>query len=96
MVEPQTFEHDGRLYVVLESAEQADEFVDDDLLEECLAWFEDERGIPAEPFIDKLSDVYGVAPYDRSAPGFEIQDYDSQAARRLLSRARRLKREAQG
>jgi hypothetical protein len=78
-----------RIYTVLQTAEQADEYVTDQYIEETLGWFEDKRGVPTEDFIDRLCDeqgAYADQPYD-------LDNYDNDAARRILSRARRIKRE---
>lgn len=67
------------------TAEEADALVSDELLGEVLDWFQDERGVPAERFIDRLCDTY--------ADGWELDNYGNAAARRILSRARKIKRE---
>jgi hypothetical protein len=71
----------------LVSIEDADEFVTDLMLDETLDWFEDDRGVPTEEFIDRLCTTY--------ADAWDIDNYDSPAARRILSRARKIKRGAQ-
>jgi hypothetical protein len=87
-----TFHLEGREYVVLETAEQADKLVSDETIQDALeGWFGDRRTVPEEEFIDCISDRYGTPNLGET--GFEIQQYDSPAARRILSRARRIKRE---
>ena len=68
----------------LTTSEQADEYVSDDLLSEVLDWFEDERGVPAREFIDRLCETY--------ADGWDLDSYYNPAANRILTRARILKR----
>lgn len=72
-------------YVMLTTAADADEYVSDADLEGALEWFADKRGVPTEGFIDRLCGS-SATPYDLGA-------YDNEAARRLLSRARKIKRE---
>lgn len=86
------FEHDGEQYVYLDTKEQADELVSDELIEEVLGWFHDRKGVPANAFIDKLCDTYG-RPYGDKKLGFDIDNYDNAASRSILSRARRIKKE---
>jgi hypothetical protein len=88
---PKTFEFDGVTYLVLETAEQADELVSDDDIQDTLeGWFGERRTVPEEDFIDRLVKDHGSA---YAATPFEIENYDSPAARRLLSRARKIKKE---
>jgi hypothetical protein len=85
-----TFEYDERTYVYLDTAEQANTLVSDEDIVSALGWFEEKKGVPAQDFIDKLAKHGGYAdtPWD-------IDSYDNEAARRLLARARRIKREQQ-
>jgi len=86
-----TFEFDGTTYVVMETAEQADEMISDDDIQDTLeGWFGDRRTVPEEEFIDRLVKDHGGS-YSKTP--FEIEEYDSPAARRLLSRARKIKKE---
>ena len=67
---------------------EADDVTDEVLAQipDCLEWYSDRRTVPAEDFIDKFSDTYGY-------PEWELDNYDSPAARKILKEARRLKRE---
>jgi hypothetical protein len=86
-----TFEFEGTTYLYLETAEQADELVSDDDIQDTLeSWFGERRTVPEEDFIDRLVKDHGGA---RSSMPFEIESYDSPASRRLLSRARKIKKE---
>lgn len=95
MSEDRAFELDGRTYVILETAEQAERLVSDETIQDCLeGWFGDRRGVPEQAFIDAISDRYGTPRFAES--GFEIQDYLCPASRNILKRARRIKRELDG
>jgi hypothetical protein len=66
---------------------------EEDVTEEVLAaipdaleWFEDRRSLPTEEFIDRFSDTYGY-------PEWELDNYDSPAARKVLREARRIRKE---
>jgi hypothetical protein len=83
-----TFEYDGSTYVVLKTKEEADEHVTDEDISDALDWFADKRGVPTEDFMDRLCGNR----YD-GRPGIEVEDFGDPAAKRLLSRARKLKRE---
>ena len=86
-----TIEVDGVTYVLLEEAEEADSLVTDDDIQDTLeGWFGDRRTVPEEDFIDRLVKDHGGS-YARTP--FEIENYDSPASRRLLSRARKIKKE---
>lgn len=84
----ETFEIDGTTYVTLRTKEQADEHVTDKDIEEALGWFVDKRGVPAEEFMDRLCP--GYMPDGRR---YEVADFGDDAAKRILSRARKMKRE---
>ena len=88
------FVHDGKLYIYLDTKEQAEEFVPDKTVEEVLGWFEDERGVPTEEFLDQLVKDYGTPPFnDNHKLGFDLDSYDNEATRNILSRARKIKKE---
>jgi hypothetical protein len=54
---------------------------------DCLdGWFPDDEPLPAEDFIDKFTEDY-------LNPEWEINQYDSPAARKLLAEARKIRRE---
>jgi len=84
----ETFEIDGVTYVTLRTKEQADELVSDDDIEGALGWFTDKRGVPAEEFMDRLCP--GYLPDGRR---YEVDNFEDPAAKRILSRARKIKRE---
>lgn len=91
------FKHDDKEYVYLDTEEQANELITDVMIEETLGWFEDEKGVPGEEFIDRLCDNEGPPHYDtekhRYGLGFDMDSYDNDAARSILRRARRIKKE---
>lgn len=77
-------------------AEVADLRMDDETLEKNVAdcvdgWFGDRRGIPVEDFIDRFVRDYGGDGY--GPDDWDMDSYDSPAARHLLRLARRYKRE---
>ncbi len=89
-----TLEFDEKTFLLLETAADADEMVSDETIQDCLeGWFGDRRTVPEQGFIDRLVNTKGAPPWDGSRPGFDIESYDNPAAKRLLSRARRIKRE---
>lgn len=78
-------------YRMIETADEADRYFTDETLSSCLDWFEDERGVPTEEYIDRLFNTY--AGTDENGAEIDVERYDNAAASRILSRARRLKRE---
>ena len=94
------FEMDGKQYIYLDTTEQADELVSDQAIEETLGWFEEQRGVPGNDFLDRLIKAYGEPSYDfekhRYGLGFDLDSYDNDAARSILRRARRIKKEQEG
>lgn len=87
-----TFELDGLTYVVIKTREEADEYVTDGDIESVLEWFVDKRGVPTEDFLDRLCS-YNRPAWDGSKPGIEFEKFDDHGTKRVLSRARKMKRE---
>ena len=86
-----TVEFDGVTYILMETREQADELVSDDNITDTLeGWFGDRRTVPEEDFIDRIVRDHGS---EYATTPFEIERYDNPASKRLLSRARKIKRE---
>jgi hypothetical protein len=54
-------------------------------VEECVDWFDEERSMPVEAFIDRLCDAYGA--------GWDIESYDNAAVRKIMRKARQIRRE---
>lgn len=57
-------------------------------IESAVEWFNDERSMPTEDFIDRLCKTYGGSEYD-------LESYDNDAARKIMRIARRIRRESQ-
>jgi hypothetical protein len=69
---------------------QTEEDVTDEILgclDGALDWFEDERGVPTEDFIDRLCKTY------LNSLWYDLDSYDNEAARKIMREARKLKRE---
>lgn len=54
-------------------------------VEDCVDWFEEQRGLPTDEFIDRLCTTY--------ADGWDIESYDNEAVRKIMRHARKIKRE---
>jgi hypothetical protein len=54
-------------------------------VEECVDWFDDERTMPTEAFVDRLCSAY--------SNGWDIESYDNPAVRKIMRRARQIRRE---
>lgn len=61
------------------------------LVRECVDWFEDEPTMGTQEFIDRLCKTYGGAGY--SPDDFDLDNYDSPAARRIMRIARAERKE---
>lgn len=83
--------YDDETFQILESVEDA-ELITDKEIESTLEWFTDKRGVPADEFFDRL--------FSRSGPKnpttgdtLDLTQMDNPAAKNLLKRARKMKRE---
>lgn len=85
-----TFDIDGRTYRLLEEAGDVDEEILA-AIENCLDWFPEGEPMPTEEFIDRLCKTYGSPSFDK--PGFDLDQYDNPAARKIMREARRMRRE---
>lgn len=56
------------------------------LVDECVDWFDNEPTMPTEAFIDRLCATYGAITWD-------IESYDNPAVRKIMRRARGVRRE---
>ena len=54
------------------------------VIPEAVDWFDDERSMPTEAFIDRLCDSYGS--------GWDIESYDNEAVRLIMRLAREERR----
>lgn len=60
-------------------------------VEETVDWFDDERTMPTEEFIDRLCKTYGGD--GRGEADFDLDQYDNPAARKIMRIARRIRKE---
>lgn len=93
---PKTFELEDGAYVIVKTVEEADEYVSDDMIESALEWFIDKRGVPSGDFLDRLATRPRTEIVDGElvrTPGIEFEDFTDPGTKRVLSRARKLKRE---
>lgn len=67
---------------------EADDVTPDILahVEDCLGFFEGERGLNTEEFIDRLCNTYG-------GDDFDIENYDNPAVRKIMRHARETRKE---
>lgn len=79
-------------YLTLTTAEQVDRFITDDDLNEALDWFDDEPRMATDEFLDRLFPRYG-GPRDDQGRELDLDQMDNDAARRIMARARALRKE---
>jgi len=83
-----------KTYYMLQTADEVDAWISDDQLEGELDWFPDGEPMPTDEYLDRLFTRYGgpECPLD----GYDECDLDSldnEAARRIMARARKLRKE---
>ena len=71
---------------ILRAAEDVTPEIEANVLD-CLDWFWDEPGLKTEEFIDRLASTYGGEDWD-------IDNYASDATKRIMKIARAARREA--
>lgn len=79
-------------YRMLQTAEEVDELISDELLNGALDWFHDEPRMPTDEFLDRLFPRYGDI-YDPDGRPLDLDQLDNAAARRIMARARKLRKE---
>lgn len=79
-------------YLTLTTAEQVDRFITDADLNSALDWFDDEPRMPTDDFLDRLFPRYGSMTDDQGRE-LDLDSLDNEAARRIMQRARKLRRE---
>lgn len=79
-------------YRLLQTAEEVDRWISDDDLNSALDWFDNERGMGTADYLDRLFPRYG-GPTDDEGNELDLDQLDNAAARRIMSRARRLRKE---
>jgi hypothetical protein len=77
---------------LLQTAEEVDQLISDGDLNSALDWFDDEPRMPTDEFLDRLFPRYG-GPLDSDGRELDLDQLDNSAARRIMSRARQLRRE---
>jgi hypothetical protein len=83
---------DEKSYYILQTAEEADMISDEDL-EHAVDWFDGQPSMPRDEFFDRLFTRYSgptcpIGSYDE----FDLDQLDNAAARRLIARARKLRK----
>jgi hypothetical protein len=81
-----------KTYRVLKTAEEVDEFISDEDLGSALDWFDGEPKMPTDEFLDRLFPKYGGL-YDSDGAELDLDSLDNPAARRIMARARKLRKE---
>lgn len=79
-------------YRLLQTAEEVDEFISDEELNSALDWFDDERSMPTDDFLDRLFPRYSTL-VDNEGKTLDLDQLDNPAAKRIMSRARKLRKE---
>jgi hypothetical protein len=79
-------------YRQLKTADEVDRYISDDDLNSAIDWFDDRRGMPTDEFLDRLFPRYGSLK-DEAGAELDLTDMDNPAARRIMSRARALRKE---
>ena len=79
-------------YRNLLTSEDVDETISDEMLNDALDWFSDEPKMPTDEFLDRLFPFDGN-PRDSAGRMLDLDSFDNEAARRIMSRARRLRKE---
>lgn len=83
---------DTERYRELLTADEVDRFISDEALNGALDWFDGEPRMSTEEYLDRLFPRYGGIVDDEGAT-LDLDQLDNEAARRIMSRARSLRRE---
>ena len=83
---------EAKRYRMLQTAEDVNETITDEHLNEVIDWFEGERNMPTEDFLNRLFPRYGSI-VDSEGREIDLDQLDNEAARRIMSRARKLRKE---
>lgn len=81
-----------RKYRLLQGAEEVDSLISDEDLNSALDWFEGEPKMPTDEFLDRLFPRYGSL-CDPEGNELDLGEFDNPAAKRIMLRARRLRKE---
>lgn len=82
-----------KTYYMLQTAEDVDGLITDEQLDAALDWFEDEPKLPTSDFLDRLFPRYSGPPGPDGYDECDLDQMDNEAARRIMARARKLRRE---
>ena len=79
-------------YRILQTAAEVDEFISDEHLDSALDWFDGEPKMPTDDFLDRLFPRYsGLC--DNDGRLLDLDQLDNEAAKRIMLRARKLRKE---
>ena len=93
-VNPKEDTLEEKRYFLLQTAEDVDTHVGDDDINSALDWFDGEPKMGTEDFLDRLFGRYGGPTF--KGEGYDevdLDQLDNQAAKRLMARARKLRKE---
>jgi hypothetical protein len=83
---------EDKTYRMLHTAEEVDELISDQEISDTVDWFDNEPTMPVSDFLDRMFSRYG-GPTDSDGNELDIDQLDNPAARRIMSRARKLRKE---
>ncbi len=81
-------------YRNLVTADEVDRYIPDSELEYALDWFPDGEPMPTDEYLDRLFPRHSRLADERGRT-LDLDSLDNPAARRIMSRARRLRKERQ-
>ena len=80
-------------YRNLRTADEVDRYITDADLDSAVDWFDGEPKMPTDEYLDRLFPRYGRGITDEAGRELDMDSLDNEAARRIMSRARKLRRE---
>ena len=79
-------------YRILQTAAEVDEFISDEHLNSALDWFDGEPKMATDDFLDRLFPRYSSL-CDSDGRLLDLDQMDNEAAKRIMLRARKLRKE---
>ena len=79
-------------YRTLETDADAEHYVTDAMLENAVDWFPDDDPMPTDEYLNRLFPRYG-GPTDEHGAELDLDSLDNEAARNIMRRARRIRRD---
>jgi len=79
-------------YRNLQTADEVDRYLTDDDLNSALDWFDGEPKMPTDEYLDRLFPRYSNIR-DEEGNILDLDQLDNEAARRIMARARKLRKE---